>query len=123
MQTQYVPLAQTAQFGGDLKPAILLGTAGPTSYSQTTRDPVSAPAQGDYIAFPMTAETLSKTYRVEFYPTSVGQIRAGATNLPGNAQVAGWTARWFVVSTGAEVANAVNLSAEQVQFGAFITQL
>ena len=122
MQTQYVQGGQTVEFG-EVKPAILLGTNGPTSYSQTTRDPVQNPAQGDYIAFPMTAETLSKTYRVEFYPTSVGGIRAGASNLPGLPAVAGWTARWFVVATGAEVTNSTNLSAEQLQFGAFITQL
>jgi hypothetical protein len=122
MQTQYVQLGQTVQFG-DLKAAILLGTNGPTSYSQTTRDPVLPPAQGDYIAFPMTAETLSKTYRVEFYPTSTGQLRAGALNTPGAALVTGWTARWFVAATGLEAAASTNLSAESLQFGAFITQL
>ena len=122
MQTAYVQGGQTVEFG-EVKLAVLLGTAGPTSYSQTTRDPVANPGQGDYIAFPITAETLSKTYRVEFYPTSVGQLRAGGTNIPGAVAVSGWTARWFVAATGAEVAAAVNLSAEQLQFGAFITQL
>jgi hypothetical protein len=123
MQTQYVPLGQTVQIG-DLKPAILYGTNPPSSYSQTTRDPVNSPATGDYIAFPMGGvETLSKTYRVEFYPSAVGVIRAGAQNLPGALQVAGWTARWFVVSTGAEVGNGVNLSTEVVQFGALMTEL
>lgn len=122
MQTQYVPTGQTVQVG-DLKPAILLGTNGPVSYSQTTRDPVQNPGTGDWIAFPMSAETLSKTYRVEFYPTAVGQIRAGGTNIPGATTVSGWTARWFVASTGVEAAAATNLSAEQVQFGALVTQL
>lgn len=117
MQTQYVG-GQTAQFGGDLKPALLLGTSGPSSYSQTTRDPVSNPGSGDYIEFPMIAETLSKTYRVEFYPLAV-TLREGAT-APSQS---GWVARWFVCATGAEAANAVNLSAEQVVFGAFISQL
>ena len=120
MQTQYVPSGQTAQFGGELKPAILLGTAGPTSYSQTTRDPVQNPGCGDYIEFPMQAETLSKTYRVEFYPLAV-TLREGAPS----PSMSGWVARWFVVSTGAEVTtvSATNLSTEQVIFGAFISQL
>jgi hypothetical protein len=122
MITQYVQGGQTVEFG-EIKLAVLLGTGGPSSYSQTTRDPVQNPGQGDYIAFPMTAETLSKTYRVEFYPTATGQLRAGGLNLPGATSTAGWTARWFVCSTGAEVGNAVNLSAEQLQFGAMITQL
>ena len=122
MRTKYIPDGQTVQIG-DLKPAILLGTNGPSSYSQVTRDPVQPPSQGDYIAFPMTAETLSTTYRVEFYPSAVGQIRAGALNLPGLQPTPGWTARWFVAATGAEVAAATNLSAESVQFGALMTQL
>lgn len=117
MQTQYLG-SQTAQFGGDLKPALLLGSQGPSSYSQTTRDPVYNPGTGDYIEFPMISETLSKTYRVEFYPLAV-TIREGA---PSAAQ-SGWVARWIVVATGAEVANAVNLSAEQLVFGAFVSQL
>lgn len=122
MQTAYVQGGQTAQYG-DLKPSVLLGTGGPSSYSQTTRDPVSAPSTGDYIAFPMSAVTLSKTYRVEFFPTATGQLRAGALNTPGVTQTAGWTALWSVVSTGLEVAGGVNLSAEQLQFGAFVTQI
>src|ERR1017187_5539556 len=104
MQPQYVPSGQTAQFGGDLKPAILLGTAGPSSYAQTTRDPVQNPGTGDYIEFPMQAETVSKTYRVEFYPLAA-TLRQGAPS----ASQSGWVARWFVSATGAEAANAVNL--------------
>lgn len=121
MQTQYVQLGQTVQFG-DLKPAVLLGN-GPTAYSNTKFDPVSSPAQGDYIAFPMTAITLSGTYSVEFQPSAVGQLRAGALNSPGTIQVPGWTARWFVAATGAEVGNGVALGSEKLQFGAFITQI
>jgi hypothetical protein len=116
MQTQYLQ-NQTAQYG-DLKPAMLLGTAGPSSYSQTTRDPVNNPGTGDYIEFPMTAETLSKTYRVEFYPLAT-TLREGAPS----AAVSGWVARWFVVASGSEVSNGTNLSAEQLVFGAFISQL
>lgn len=123
MQTQYVPLGQTVQIG-DLKSAILYGTNGPTSYSQTTRDPVLSPATGDYIAAPMgNPVTQSKTYFVRFYPTAAGYIRAGAQNLPGAAQVAGWTAIWYVTATGSEVANGINLSAEVLQFGALMTEL
>ena len=122
MQTSYVGGGQTVQFG-DLKLAVLLGTGGPTSYSQTTRDPVSPPGTGDYIAFPMSATTLSKLYRVDFYPSAVGSLRAGGSNLPGLAAVPGWTALWSVVATGLEVAAATNLSAEQLQFGTLITQL
>ena len=123
MQTQFVPLGQTVQIG-DLKPAILLGTNGPSSYSQTTRDPVSNPGSGEYIAFPMSAITLSKNYRVAFYPLAVGQIRAGAPS----ASQSGWVAQWFNNTTtagtvGAEVTAATNLSAEQVQFGAFLSEL
>jgi hypothetical protein len=118
MNTQYLPSGQTAQYG-DLKPAVLLGTNGPTAYSQVTRDPVANPGAGDYIEFPMSAETLSKTYRVEFYPLAA-TLREGAPS----ASQSGWVARWFVVSTGAEVATgSTNLSAEQVVFGAFISQL
>lgn len=127
MQTTYVGGGQTVQFG-ELKAAVLLGTAGPSSYSQTTRDPVTAPAQGDYIAFPMSAVTVSKNYLVQFIPTSVGQLRAGALNIPGAPTVAGWTAQWINNTTtagtvGNEVTAGVNLSAEQVQFGALVTQL
>jgi hypothetical protein len=116
MQTAYVG-SQPVEFG-DLKPAILLGTLGPTSYSQTTRDPVSNPAPGDYIAAPFSAVTLSKTYRVDFYPLAVGDIRAGSVS----GSQSGWVAVWVVEATGAEVAGATNLSAESVQFGAFITE-
>lgn len=118
MQTAYAG-GQTAQFGGDIKPAVLLGTGGPTSYSQTLRDPVSNPGTGDYIAFPMAATTVSRNYFIDFYPLAVNDIIAGAPS----ANVSGWIAVWSLVATGAEVAGGTNLSAEQVQFGCFITQL
>ena len=122
MQTQYLG-GQTAQFGGDLKPAVLLGTAGPSSYSQTTRDPVANPGAGDYIEFPMSAVTLSKNYRVEFDPLSA-TLREGAAS----ASQSGWVAMWFNATTtagtvGNEVTAAPNLSAEQLVFGAFVSQL
>jgi len=76
--------------------------AGPTSYSQTTGDAVVAPT-GEYIDAISPAMTVSKTYEVRFYPSAVGTTRAS------------WVAKWYVISTGAEVANAVNLSAESIQ--------
>jgi hypothetical protein len=122
MQTQYLPSGQTAQYG-DLKPALLLGTAGPVSYSQTTRDPVANPGAGDYIEFPMSAVTVSKNYRVEFYPLSA-TLRQGAPS----ASQSGWVAMWFnntstAGTVGNEVSAATNLSAEQLVFGAFVSQL
>ena len=75
---------------------------GPTSYSQTTGDAVVAPI-GEYIDSINGAITVSRTYVVRFAPSAVGTTRAS------------WTARWFVIATGAEVANAVNLSAESIQ--------
>jgi hypothetical protein len=121
MQTQYLQ-NQTAQYG-DLKPAMLLGTNGPSSYSQTTRDPVANPGAGDYIEFPMEAVTLSKNYVVRFYPLAAA-LREGA---PSAAQ-SGWVAMWFNNTTtagtvGNEVTAGTNLSAEQLVFGAFISQL
>ena len=116
MQTQYLG-NQTAQYG-DLKPAILLGTNGPSSYSQTTRDPVNNPGAGDYIEFPMQSETASGTYTVEFYPLAT-TLRQGSPSPP----VSGWIARWFIAATSAEVGNGVNLSAETLVFGALISQL
>ena len=88
MQTSYVG-SQPVQFG-DLKVAILLGVGGPASYAIATGDPVSNPASGDYIAFPMQAWTVSKNYEVDFAPATVGDIRAGATS----GMQSGWTAFW-----------------------------
>lgn len=87
---------------------IFVGTAtGPTSYSQTTFDPVSVALNPYYIdAFAGDALTVSGTYVVRFRPAGTGTRQA-------------WVAVWFVVSTGAQVANAVNLSAEKIQVGLF----
>ncbi len=74
---------------------------GPTSYSQTTGDAVVAPV-GEYIDAIQPAMTVSKTYEVRFYPSAVGTTRAS------------WVAKWYTVA-GAEVSNAVNLSAEKIQ--------
>lgn len=45
------------------------------------------------------ANSVSGLYQIRFYPTA-----AGPTNV--------WSAHWFVISTGAEVANGVSLAAE-----------
>lgn len=47
--------------------------------------------------------TKSGTYQVEAQPITIGNGKQ-------------WRLRFFVIATGLEVANAVNLSAEQVQF-------
>lgn len=82
----------------------LYGT-GPASYSQTTGDSISLP-NGLYIDTVLGngVMSVSKTYFVRAYPSAVGTTRST------------WTLKWFVVSTGAEVTNATNLSAESVQF-------
>jgi len=87
---------------------IFVGTAtGPLSYSQTTGDPVTLSKTPYYIdAFAGNATTVSGTYEVKFHPAALGTRQS-------------WIAVWFVVSTGAQVANAVNLSAEKIQVGLF----
>lgn len=89
MNTNYV--YQGSQIG-EIRPALLYA-AGPTSYSQTTGDPVYNPGSNDYIAFPMQALTQSGNYSVEFIPTATGlyQVNAGA---PAGGSQSGWTARW-----------------------------
>lgn len=117
MQTAYVG-SQPVEFG-DLKPCTLLGTLGPTSYSQTAGDPVSNPAPGDYISVPFGGLlTVSLNYIVNFAPLAVNDIRAGSVS----SSQSGWVAYWYVASTGAPVPNATNLSAESLEFGALITE-
>ena len=89
MQTTYVG-AQPVAFG-DFKAAVLLGVSGPTSYAQVSGDPVANPAPGDYIVAPTPCLTLSRNYFVEFFPLSVGDIRAGATS----GMQSGWVAQWL----------------------------
>lgn len=87
---------------------IFVGTAtGPASYSQTTGDPVTVALNPYYIdAFCGMVTSVSGNYSVQFHPTTTGTR-------------ASWVAVWFVVATGAQVANAVNLSAEKIQVGFF----
>lgn len=75
---------------------------GPTSYSQTTGDAVVGPT-GEYFDYFAPTMTVSKTYEVRFFPSAQNTTRAS------------WTAKWYVISTGLEVANGVNLSAELIQ--------
>ncbi len=91
--------------------AIFVGSGtGPASYSQTTGDPVSLSLQNYYIdAIPGGVQSVSGTYWVQPRPAGTGVRQA-------------WSLHWFVTATGAEVAAAVNLSAESVQLGAFVGQ-
>lgn len=84
---------------------VLFGT-GPSSYNQTTGDPVTVASPGVYLDAVNQAMTVSKTYEVRFYPSATNTTRAS------------WVAKWYVISTGAEVTNAVDLSAEKIQFSA-----
>lgn len=80
---------------------------GPKSYSQTTGDVLTIPIFQFYIdAVFGDVISVSKTYEVIPYPAGSGPRQV-------------WTLKWFVVATGAEVANAVDLSAEVIQIGGF----
>lgn len=74
---------------------------GPTSYSQTTADPVALPNFQHYIDSALSNGQLSVsgTYYVRFQPSAAGPRQT-------------WKARYYVTSTNAEVANAVDLSGE-----------
>ncbi len=78
---------------------------GPASYVQTG-DPLIVPGYETYIDGVQGAVTVSGTYKVEARPSGVGARQS-------------WFLIWSVVATGAQVAGAVNLSAEQVQITAF----
>lgn len=89
------------------KRQILCGSAiGPTSYSQTTGDPVALNRFQTYIDVLFPAYTVSKTYLVLFYPNTTGPR-------------ATWTAKWYTAAGMTEVSNLTNLSAEQLQVGGF----
>lgn len=80
---------------------------GPTSYSQTTGDVVSAVGYETYFDEVFnTPQDPTGTYKAEARPSAVG----------GRAT---WSLHWIVVATGAEVANAVNLSTYSLQVSAF----
>lgn len=80
---------------------------GPASYSQTTGDVLTNPGYEQYWddVFP-TPQDPTGTYYAQPRPSAVG----------GRAT---WSLHWFVVATGAEVANAVNLTTFSLQVGGF----
>lgn len=87
--------------------------AGPTSYNNTgtgstSGDSISPSQLGFFniILTPLTSGTLdqSGTYFIRWQPQQNGDTP--------------WKIRWFVVSTGAEVANGVNLSTFTVKLAA-----
>ena len=89
MNTGYVYSGGSAQVG-ELKATVLWGK-GPSSYSQTNGDALTNPGSGDYIAFASPTVSASGNYDVEFVPSVVPNIRAGAKS-PG---VSGYVARYF----------------------------
>src|SRR5277367_4646528 len=102
MNLSYVG-GQTVEFG-EFKPTVVTGK-GPTSYSQTTKDPVSNPGAGDYIAYLDDAQTQSGLFSVAAFQITAGQIRAGAAS----PVQSGWKYIWISLATGLEVANGTNL--------------
>lgn len=78
---------------------------GPASYSQTNGDVVSLPT-GVYLDEIRSAIDTTGTYMVVFVPSTTNTTRAT------------WTARWYTLAGMTQVANATNLSAIAVQFGA-----
>ncbi len=75
--------------------------AGPSSYNSTTKDVVSPFAFNTYIDSLHGATSVSGTYIVRAIP-SVGGVRAT------------WKLVWVTASSGTEVSNAVDLSAERI---------
>ncbi len=84
--------------------------SGPTSYNQTTGDVVQSLGYEQYIDIILeAAQDPTGTY------FAVGRPSA-------NGPRATWSLHWFVVATGAEVANAVNLSTFSLQVAGFMGQ-
>jgi hypothetical protein len=78
---------------------------GPASYSQATFDPLTIPLPNWYIdAVGSSVNSVSGTYYVRSQPAGIGARQA-------------WVLVWYVTATNAQVANAVNLSAEKIQIG------
>lgn len=80
--------------------------AGPSSYSQTTGDVINIPQFQNYIDSVFAAESVSGTYFARPQPGARGPRAA-------------WRVNYYVVATGAEVANAVDLSAETFVISGF----
>ncbi len=79
--------------------------SGPSSYTTGGIDLV-LPRYNNYIDLVIPSTTVSGTYSVVGIP-SVNNGRAT------------WKLKWIVFATGAEVANAVDLSAERLRVGGF----
>ncbi len=83
---------------------------GPKSYTNTsniatTGDPVQLPGFQNYIdALSFSSISVTGTYHVHFRPSAAGPR-------------ANWFAVWTTISSGTEVSNAVDLSAETVIVG------
>jgi hypothetical protein len=93
--------------------------SGPASYTQFTAatapavgtggDPVALPLPNYYIDTLGSATTVSGTYYVRPASSGVGPRQR-------------WALVWYVTATNAQVAAAVNLSAEQLQIGGLCGQ-
>ena len=102
MQLKIVPGYEGGIVIGQRKTYVFYGN-GPKSYANPGGDPLSGPFS-EYIDYVAPTMSVSKTYEINFFPSTVGTTRAT------------WTAKWYVVSTGAEVAGATDLSGESIQF-------
>lgn len=71
---------------------------GPSSYNQTTGDPVYGPGGGENIIAAMSAFTTDGLYKVDFVPVTVPSLRPGYV---ARWRFAGQTANGTVVITGA----------------------
>lgn len=111
------------------RPYAIIDWAGPASYTQVTNGTAPAAPTGGQAITPsafglgggngspagvegifVVGSSISGTYTVQaFQATSYNQGFANPT----------WTLRWIVAATGAEVAGAVNLSAEIVRLIGF----
>lgn len=79
---------------------------GPTSYSQSTGDVLQPFAFQTYYDSVFIGESVSGTYYARARPSNAGPRQT-------------WAIHWYVVATNAEVANAVNLSAETLVVSGF----
>ena len=79
---------------------------GPTSYSQTTADPIQLPGYQNYIDSMQVSPSVSGTFYARAIPSGKGPR-------------ATWKIKYYVAATNAEVANAVNLSAEVFNVSGF----
>ncbi len=79
---------------------------GPSSYSQTTQDPVTLPQYNNFIDSLDGSLDSSGTHYVRAKPSGAGPRET-------------WKLVWIVASTNAEVANAVDLSGKTIILSGF----